>query len=168
MLTLYFSTICHQRSRPGVSGVPSYMTDVVALASGPVDDVAVPGHPADVGRRPEDVGLGLDVEDEPVGGRDMGQVAAARVEDALRLGRRAAGVHDVERLLGVEGLGLVGLGLARHQVVPPDVAGLVPRDVLAGPPDDQHTVDVGALLHGLVDRRLQGARPRPGGSRRRR
>ena len=57
--------------------------------------------------------LGLDVEDEPVGGRDMGEVAAGRVQDALGLRRRAAGVHDVERLLGVEGLGLVRLGLAR-------------------------------------------------------
>src|SRR5438132_4452433 len=31
IVTLYFSTIDHQRSRAGVSGVPSYMTDVARL-----------------------------------------------------------------------------------------------------------------------------------------
>ena len=34
-VTLYSSMICHQRSHDGVSGVPSYMIPVVALASGP-------------------------------------------------------------------------------------------------------------------------------------
>src|SRR3954452_11295324 len=34
-VTLYFSTIDHQRSRLGVSGVPSYITDVTPFASGP-------------------------------------------------------------------------------------------------------------------------------------
>src|SRR5919201_3173202 len=33
--TLYFSMIAHQRSLSGKSGVPSYMTPVVPLASGP-------------------------------------------------------------------------------------------------------------------------------------
>src|SRR6185437_8057103 len=33
--TLYFSTIDHHRSRAGVSGVPSYITDVVRFANGP-------------------------------------------------------------------------------------------------------------------------------------
>ena len=33
--TLYFLTISHQRPRSGVSGVPSYMTEVAPLASGP-------------------------------------------------------------------------------------------------------------------------------------
>src|SRR5690625_24482 len=34
-VTPYFCTISHQRPRCGVSGVPSYSTEVVALASGP-------------------------------------------------------------------------------------------------------------------------------------
>ena len=123
-----------------------------------VDDVAVPGHPADVGRRPEDVRLRLEVEDEAVRGRDVSEVAATGVEDALRLRRRPAGVHDVERVLGVERLGSVRLGLARHQVVPPHVARLVPRHVLPGPADHQHALDVGTLLDRLVDRGLEGAR----------
>src|SRR5665213_2274524 len=35
MVTPYRSMIDHQRSRPGVSGVPSYITEVAPLASGP-------------------------------------------------------------------------------------------------------------------------------------
>ena len=35
MLTLYCSTISHQRSQVGASGAPSYRIPVVALASGP-------------------------------------------------------------------------------------------------------------------------------------
>jgi hypothetical protein len=115
----------------------------------------VAGHPADVGRRPEDVGLGLDVEDVAVRRRDVGEVAARRVQDALGLGRRAARVHDVQRLLGVEGLGLVRSGAGGRRVVPPDVAALGPVDVLAGAPDDEHGADVGALLERLVDVHLE-------------
>ena len=76
----------------------------------------------------------------------MDQVAAGGVEDALRLGRRAARVHDVERLLGIEGLGLVAGRLAVDDVVPPVVPALLPGDVLAGAPHDQHAADVGALV----------------------
>src|ERR1700755_2980987 len=35
MVTLYLLTISHHRPRSGVSGVPSYMTEVAPLASGP-------------------------------------------------------------------------------------------------------------------------------------
>jgi hypothetical protein len=34
-VTRYRSTMSHQRSRAGVSGVPSYMSDVAPFASGP-------------------------------------------------------------------------------------------------------------------------------------
>ena len=35
MVALYLLMISHQRPRSGVSGVPSYMTEVAPLASGP-------------------------------------------------------------------------------------------------------------------------------------
>ena len=83
-----------------------------AVGERPVDDVGVPGDPADVGRAPVDVLLRLEVEDDLVRVGDAGQVAAGRVEDALRLGRRARRVEDEQRVLGVEALGralVVGL-----------------------------------------------------------
>ena len=52
-----------------------------------VDDVGVAGDPADVGRAPVDVGVGVQVEHVLVRERDLGEVAAGRVHDALGLRR---------------------------------------------------------------------------------
>ena len=123
-----------------------------AVGQRPVDDVGVAGHPADVGRAPVDVGVGLEVEDQPVCVGDAGQVAAARVQDALRLGRRAGGVEDVERVLGVKGLGRA-LGVRRlDRLVVPDVAPLGHRRVrvLRGAHDEDR-LDRRQILHHLVD-----------------
>ena len=60
-----------------------------AVAERAVDDVAVAGDPADVGRAPEDVGLRLQIEDVVVRRRDADQIAARRVRDPLRLRGRA-------------------------------------------------------------------------------
>ena len=57
-----------------------------AVGERPVDDVGVAGDPADVGAAPVDVVV-LEVEDELVGGADLGQVAARGVQDPLRLRR---------------------------------------------------------------------------------
>src|SRR6478672_8814313 len=123
-----------------------------------VDDVGVPGDPADVGGAPVHVGLGLEVEHRPVGVRRADQVAAGGVQDALGLAGRAGGVHDVERVLAVEGLGgVLGAGLL-DGVVPPDVATVLPLDVLPGAAYDEHGGDVGALGQRFVDRRLEGGR----------
>src|SRR4051812_17021666 len=70
-----------------------------AVGQRPIDDVGVPGDPADVGRAPEDVGSRLEVEHHTVGVCDLRQVAAGGVLDALRLGRRPRRVEDVERVL---------------------------------------------------------------------
>ena len=101
-----------------------------------------------------------------VRGRDVSEVAAARVQDALRLGRGAAGVHDVERVLCIEGLGLVRVRLPVDHLVPPDIAPIVPGDVLTGAPDHEHPLDVGTLLQRLVDGGLERNWARPAGSRR--
>ena len=86
-----------------------------AVGERPVDDVRVAGHPADVGGAPVDVGLRLEVEDGVVGVRDLGEVAAGGVQDALRLTGGARGVEDEERVLGVERLGRVlGRSAARR------------------------------------------------------
>ena len=71
----------------------------------PVDDVGVPGHPADVGGAPVDVVV-ADVEHELVGDLGAEQVAGGRVQDPLRLGGRARGVEQEEHVLGVHALGL--------------------------------------------------------------
>lgn len=60
-----------------------------------------------------------------------------------------------EGVLGVEGRVLVRVGLAVDDVVPPDVAALGPRHVLAGAPHDENLLDAGAgdrLVGGGLER----------------
>ena len=64
----------------------------------PVDDVAVPGDPADVGGAPVDALARLVVEHDVVGVRGLGEVAAGGVQDALRLPGGARGVEDEQRV----------------------------------------------------------------------
>ena len=93
-----------------------------AVGQRAVHDVRVTGDPADVGRAPEDVFF-LQVEDVLVRRRRADQVAARGVQHALRLARRARRVQDVQRVLGVQRLGL-DHGRARliQGGVPPHVA----------------------------------------------
>jgi len=65
------------------------------------------------------------------------------------------GVHDVERLFGVECLGLVMIGLAVDQVVPPHVTTVLPVDLLSGAAHNKDRTDCGALPQGIVDLRLE-------------
>ncbi|CAM5708308.1 hypothetical protein SALBM217S_07751 [Streptomyces griseoloalbus] len=129
-----------------------------AVGERPVDDVRVPGDPADVGRAPVHVGLRLEVEHRPVRVRRLGQVAAGGVQDALRLTRGARGVEDEQRVLGAERLRGVLAALRVDHVVPPHVAALGPGDVLAGAADDEDVLHVVHPGDGLVHGRLQGGR----------
>ena len=114
-----------------------------AVREDPVDDVGVARHPAAVGRAPVGVVV-LEVEDRLRGGRDVGEVAARGVQDALRLAGRAAGVEHEERVLGVERGGLAVGALARDQRRA--TRGRGPRRNrrrLAGAPHHHHVLDAG-------------------------
>src|SRR5207237_7150410 len=99
---------------------------------GAVDDVAVPGHPADVGGAPVDVVVALEIEDEMVGRGGADQIAAGGVQDAFGFRGRAGRVQQIERMLGVQLLGRAIGRLLWHDVVVPDVASVRHRDVLLG------------------------------------
>ena len=47
--------MCQKRAQSGKFGAPSYIMHVRAARERAVDDVAVAGHPADVGRAPVEV-----------------------------------------------------------------------------------------------------------------
>src|SRR5947199_96271 len=68
-----------------------------AVSERAVDGEAVTPDPADVGGTPVGVFL-LHVEDPAGGGRHAEEVAGGRVDDALGLPGRAAGVEDVKRV----------------------------------------------------------------------
>ena len=68
-------------------------------------------------------------------------------------------------MLGVERDGRALLGLAVHDVVPPDVAAVLhgrpALDRIAQPPDDEHVLDGRGRQQRLVDGRLEGRRLAP-------
>jgi hypothetical protein len=136
-----------------------------AVAEGPVDDVAVAGDPADVGGAPVDVGLRLQVEDVVVRRGAADEVAGGRVNDALRLGGRAGRVHEEQEVLRVHRLGRAAGGVVVElEVVQPDVAPLLPRDLVAGAADDEAAGDAGyvgeRLVGGALERHRRAAPPR--------
>ncbi len=123
-----------------------------------VGHVGVAGDPADVRGAPEHVGLRLDVEHRAHGERVLREVPAGGVEDALGLAGGAGGVEDEERVLGVEGFVLVGVGLRGERLGPVEVALGVEGDVLAGALDDEHLLHRGVpagerLVHGGLESR---------------
>ena len=134
----------------------------------PVDDVAVAGHPADVGRAPVHR-VGLDVEDVVVRRRDAGEVAAGRVHDPLRLRGRAARVQEVEEVLRVHRLArarrrVVALSLDEHPA--PRRRG--PSFISTSPPTRRQTTEVFTPGSGRAPRRrsASAAPRRPCASRR--
>ncbi len=94
----------------------------------PVQDVAVPRYPTDVGRAPVGV-LVLQVEHVLRGQVHVDHVPAGGVHDALGLSRRAARVEREERVLGVERLRFGLLRSLGHHVVPPVVPSLLDIDL---------------------------------------
>ncbi len=85
-----------------------------------IDYVAVAGHPADIRRTPVDVFV-LEVEN-PLGGKShVSQIPAGRMYHTLRFARRAAGVKDKERILGVHLDRGTLLGHIAHEILPPHV-----------------------------------------------
>src|SRR5205823_14050852 len=71
-----------------------------AVAQRPVDDIAVPGDPADVGGAPVHR-VGLDVEDVVMGRRRPHQIPRGGVDDALGFGGGPTRIEQVEQVLGV-------------------------------------------------------------------
>ena len=121
-----------------------------------VHDVAVPGDPADIGRAPEHVVVGVQVEDVLVGVGHVRQVAAGRVHDALGFPGRARGVEQEEKLLGVHWLGGTVGGRTAHQLVVPVIATFGHVDVVPAALDDHDVLDRRGVHARFVGGRLEG------------
>ncbi len=123
--------------------------DARAVRERPVDDVAVAGDPADVGGAPVDVVV-AEIEDELRGPHALQEIAGGSVQHAFGFAGGAAGVEDVERMLGIEGKRGAILRGAFFEIVPPVVASLAPGDIFAGAAHDDGFFDGGAIVHGGV------------------
>ena len=128
------------------------------VAERAVDDVAVSGHPTNVGGAPVDV-VGLDVEDGAMREGGAEQVASAGVHDPLWLRRGAARVEQVEQLFGGHRIGWALRGLAWNELVPPVVAAGLHRRGARGAwlttLIDEHAGNGSRVLERLVSDRLQ-------------
>ena len=87
--------------------------------------------PADVGQ-PVDAVAGLEVAGVAALARDLDEESAVHVHGALGPAGRARGVGEHERVLGVDRASRAASRATRDELVPPDVAPVLPRDGLAG------------------------------------
>ena len=117
---------------------------------GRVDDIGVPGDPADVPPAEEAVVV-VDVEHVLAGRGGAEQVAGRGVHDALGLAGRSGGVEQEQRVFGADGFGRDVVGVLLDLLVPPQVPTRGPGDLGTGAFEDQDAGDVRALLEGLVD-----------------
>ena len=121
-----------------------------------IDNVAVAGDPARIGRAPPAI-LFLDVEDPLQGGAGVDLIAAMRVQQSLWLAGSAGRVKDEQRILGIHHFGWAGGrgDRQRHQVVIPVVAACLHGHVLAGAPDDDDVFHHGRAMDRLVGHAFQ-------------
>ena len=120
-----------------------------AVGERPIDDVAVPGHPADIGGAPVDLAVAV-VEDVFVGHRRVDEIAAGGVQHPFRLPGRPRGVEDEQRVLGRHLLRrAVGRGGGAGLVIP-DVAAFDPVDGTSGVADDDDLAHFRAMEQGVV------------------
>ena len=96
-----------------------------------VNDVAVSRHPADIGGAPVDVFV-PQIENHLRGPHRLQQVAGRSVQHALGFSRGAAGIQNVERMLGIEGCRDAFGRSCFFKIVPPKIATLLPADFLPG------------------------------------
>ena len=111
-----------------------------AVRQRPIDDVAVPRHPANVGGAPVNVAVVI-VEHVLVGHRGVDEIAAGGVQHALRLSGRARCVENEQRVLRVH---LCAGAFRRHHVgclVIPDVPPRQHVDRCASAPDHDDVID---------------------------
>ncbi len=121
-----------------------------------VDDVGVPGHPADIGGAPEDIFV-MVIEHRVEREERIEQVAGGRVQDALGLAGRTRRVQDEEWILGAhlfEHAWLADLGRG-DLVVPPRVAARFHIDLARATLDHDTRVHRRAFEQRLIGRDLE-------------
>ena len=127
------------------------------IGQGTIDDIAVPRHPAHIGRAPEDVAV-MVVEGVLMRHRGIDQIAARGMHHALGLPGRTRGVEDEERVFRRHfGRGAIVIRLHRHLVVI-EVAPVHPCGLPAGAAHHQAFHAILAMQQGRVGVGLERGR----------
>src|SRR5690554_4254284 len=120
----------------------------------PIDDIAMTRHPADIGGAPIKIVV-FQVKDIMRAQFDAEEISGRGMEHALRLPRRARGIQDEERMLGVDDLWLAFGGLRGEGLCPIEIAPLDPINLLSGALKDDDVLDARNALEGSIDLRFQ-------------
>ncbi len=126
-----------------------------AIGQRSVDDVGVPGYPADIGGAPVDITVVV-IEDVLVGHGRVKLVAAAGVQYTLGLARGSRGIQDEQRVFGIHVFRRAVGGSFGHGLVVPHVTFCISRHVIAGALHHHGGMDIGAACQGLCDVGLEG------------
>src|SRR5437588_4451607 len=120
----------------------------------PINDIAVTGDPAHVGRAPKDVFI-ANIEDVFHGGVNTDEITASGVQDSLWLSSGPAGVKKVKRMLAIERSGwAIGIHILQF-AMPPNVAAFLHVDVVSGPAKNDYAPDRSAITKCVIDIFLQ-------------
>src|SRR5699024_10343056 len=109
------------------------------------------GDPTNVCGSPKYVCFGFDIEYRPVCIRRTDEVLAGGMHYSFWLTGGAGGVHDIQRMFGIECLRSVLIALPLDNIVPPHVPIVVPLNVSAGALDNQYIADLRQVCNGLID-----------------
>ena len=100
-----------------------------AIRERAINDVAVSGDPADIGRAPINIFI-ADIEDVFGGRINAHQITAGGVQNSFRFSGRSAGVKNVKRMLAVERRGRAVCIHVFQFPMPPNVAAFLHVDVI--------------------------------------
>ena len=121
----------HQRSNAGIIERAFVHHRGRAGGERAVDDVAVAGDPADIGRAP--IGVFIAQVEDPLHGRgDVREIAAGGVQNALGLAGGPGRIKHEKGMLAIELDRGAILGGVLVEIVPPVIAPGLHRDVRAG------------------------------------
>ena len=115
-----------------------------AVCQRSVDNIGVPGNPADIRSAPVNIAFVV-VENLLVRVSGVNEVAAGGVQNALRFSGGAGGVEDEKRFFGIHRFGFAFCSGVCHCFVPPDIACVVKIDCIAGSFDDNYLLNRGTF-----------------------
>ena len=99
-----------------------------AVCKRSVDDIAVAGNPADIGRTPVDFSIVV-IEYVLVSHRSVNEIATGCVQNPLGLSGRTRSIENEKRILSIHFLDRAVIGNFRGGLVIPDVPAPVPRHI---------------------------------------
>src|SRR6266436_6761999 len=119
-----------------------------------INDIAVTGDPAHVGRAPKDVFI-ANIEDVFHGGVNTDEITTSGVQNSLWLSSGPAGVEKVKRMLAIERSRWAIYIHILQFAVPPNIAAFLHVDLVSGPSKNDYALHGRAITKCVIDIFLQ-------------